>query len=97
MFYRKHNIKSLALAFLFGALVCVAAIAIVVGMLWASLDALDREADNRVAAQLANDKRLMLKVPALTKKLRSEDCVIRDDRIVCAHYRQGVINFTEAK
>ena len=97
MFYRKQSLKSLALAFLAGALICLAAIAVVVGMLWAALDALDREADNRVAAQLANDKRLMLKVPALTKELRSEDCVIRDDRIVCAHYRKGVINFTEAK
>ena len=97
MFYRKQSIKSLVLAFLCGVLVFAVAVAIVVGMLWAALDALDREAENRVAAQLANDKRLLLKAPALMKKLRSEDCVIRDDRLICAHYRQGAITFTEAR
>ena len=79
-----------AAAFFVLALVCV----------WACLIALDAEADNREARQFQQDKRLLLKAPAMFKiKGRVvEDCQIVADELHCIYYtRQGELKMMAAK
>ena len=65
---------------------------------WAGLNALSQEADNRAARQLEFDKRHMLKVEAISKKYRVEECVFTDAEIRCPFIsRQGELKMLAAK
>lgn len=73
-----------ALAYLAGF---VAFFALAVLFLWSAFNALDAEADSRAARQLQQDKRLLLKAPAMHKiKGRTvEDCQIIGDELHCLY------------
>jgi len=76
---------------------CCAAVATFAVIWYAVADALIWEQDNRTARRLEHDKKLMLKLPALQKKLKTEDCLIQNDKLVCTHYIKGNLVRTEAE
>ena len=67
----------------------------------ACLNALSDEADNRAARQLQQlqqDKRLLLKVPAMWRGRAVEDCQIVKDELRCLyHTKSGELKMLAAK
>ena len=96
---RRFSLKAFFLAYLAGVAVFCFAVMLCVGAIYAALDALYREGENRAAAQIANDKRLLLTVPALYEAHsgRVDSCRIVKNEVECSgHDKSGRINLTRS-
>ena len=95
---RRFSLRALILSYLAGVAMFLVAVAMMVGALYAAIDALDRETENRLARQVQQDGRLMLKLPALQKRLKTEDCYIKQNQLVCLHTnKQGKLFYTTSE
>lgn len=61
-----------------------------------ALNALDQEIQNRMIRQAEKDKPFILKTQAVRDKLRTDDCLIQDGRMVCQYTdRRGILQRVE--